>query len=66
MNKCCNIGNSAVVDSRPVARDKTRRRRMCNSCGYRWTTFEIDRILYLKYIKMVAGLYKTLKGLKDE
>lgn len=34
----CN-GQSFVFDSRPTA-STTRRRRCCESCGYKWTTYE--------------------------
>src|SRR4051812_14953142 len=41
--KCpsCQDNNSRVVDSRPVDDGRsTRRRRECEKCGYRFTTFE--------------------------
>ena len=41
--KCpyCNKDNTRVVDSRPVDEDNSiRRRRVCDSCGKRFTTYE--------------------------
>ncbi|MDO4621584.1 MAG: transcriptional regulator NrdR [Eubacteriales bacterium] len=41
--KCpyCNQDNTRVVDSRPVEEDNSiRRRRICDSCGKRFTTYE--------------------------
>ena len=41
--KCpfCGQDNTRVVDSRPVEESNTiRRRRMCDSCGRRFTTYE--------------------------
>src|SRR5690554_7507315 len=37
----CNYNGTRVIDSRPVEDAKAiRRRRECESCGYRFTTFE--------------------------
>ena len=48
----CNQDNSKVVDSRPVE-DTTsiRRRRMCESCGKRFTTYEKVETIPLSVIK---------------
>ncbi len=52
--KCpyCNRDNTRVVDSRPV-NDNTaiRRRRMCDSCGKRYTTYEKVETIPLIVIK---------------
>ena len=48
----CNQDNSKVVDSRPVEDTNTiRRRRMCESCGKRFTTYEKVETIPLSVIK---------------
>ena len=52
--KCpfCSYEESKVIDSRLVA-DNTqiRRRRECNKCNERWTTFELAELLMPKIVK---------------
>ena len=48
----CNQDNSQVVDSRPVEdTNSIRRRRMCESCGKRFTTYEKVETIPLSVIK---------------
>ena len=48
----CNQDNSKVVDSRPVEdTNSIRRRRMCESCGKRFTTYEKEETIPLSVIK---------------
>ena len=48
----CNQDNSKVVDSRPVEdTNSIRRRRMCESCGKRFTTYEKVEPIPLSVIK---------------
>ena len=48
----CNQDNSKVVDSRPVeGTNSIRRRRMCESCGKRFTTYEKVETIPLSVIK---------------
>ena len=48
----CNQDNSKVVDSRPVEdTNSIRRRRMCESCGKRFTTYEKVETIPLIVIK---------------
>ena len=48
----CNQDNSKVVDSRPVEdTNSIRRRRMCESCGKRLTTYEKVETIPLSVIK---------------
>ena len=48
----CNQDNSKVVDSRPVEDNNSiRRRRMCESCGKRFTTYEKVETIPLSVIK---------------
>ncbi|MEE1114499.1 MAG: transcriptional regulator NrdR [Eubacterium sp.] len=52
--KCpyCNQDNTRVVDSRPVEEDNSiRRRRVCDSCGRRFTTYEKIEQIPLMVIK---------------
>lgn len=37
----CAGSESAVLETKVVDADRTRRRRKCSTCGHRWTTFEI-------------------------
>lgn len=43
----CGHDKSYVVDCRPSA-DGIRRRRECENCGHRWTTYEFDRNMFLR------------------
>lgn len=48
----CNQDNSKVVDSRPVEdTNSIRRRRMCETCGKRFTTYEKVETIPLSVIK---------------
>lgn len=48
----CNQENTRVVDSRPVEEDNSiRRRRICDSCGKRFTTYEKLETIPLIVIK---------------
>ncbi len=48
----CNQDNTRVVDSRPVEETNSiRRRRMCDSCGKRFTTYEKVETIPLIVIK---------------
>ena len=52
--KCpfCGRDNTRVVDSRPVEdTNSIRRRRMCESCGKRFTTYEKVETIPLSVIK---------------
>lgn len=52
--KCpyCQSTDLKVIDSRPVPEDNTiRRRRECNNCHNRFTTFEIIKIISITVIK---------------
>lgn len=52
--KCpfCNQENTKVVDSRPVEdTNSIRRRRMCDACGRRFTTYETVETIPLSIIK---------------
>lgn len=50
----CRSENVSVYDSRPVPQG-TRRRRRCNACGWRWTTFEVSAEAYA----VIAGMNPT-------
>lgn len=52
--KCpyCGIDNSRVIDSRPAEENNSiRRRRQCDSCGRRFTTYEKVETIPLSVIK---------------
>lgn len=42
----CGSGDNGVTDSRPARLGSVRRRRKCNRCGFRWTTFEISDAVF--------------------
>lgn len=74
--KCkeCASSGCAVIDSRECEMG-TRRRRECQSCGYRWTTYEMtaeqwDRLAARKATAMRKRCMKiigeTLKRLSEE
>ena len=72
--KCPNCGfeESKVLDSRPLE-NSIRRRRMCNECGYRFTTFETAEKPLLMVVKkdgsyepydrnkLIRGVYNAIK-----
>ena len=37
----CDHKNNSVIDSRTSEDGYQRRRRRCESCGFRWTTYEV-------------------------
>jgi len=47
----CGNNNSRVVDSRPTEDGSIRRRRECESCNYRFTTFERIEVTPLLVVK---------------
>lgn len=51
--KCpyCSSDNSRVVDSRPAEDNSIRRRRVCDECGRRFTTYEKVEMIPLYIIK---------------
>lgn len=55
MSRCpqpgCASDDVGVLDSRPVA-EGTRRRRKCNACGRRWTTYEVSAEAYAAIAEM--------------
>lgn len=67
--KCpfCNEDNTRVVDSRPADDNcSIRRRRMCDACGKRFTTYEKVETIPLVVIKnTAAGRSMTVRRLKQ-
>ena len=48
----CTFSDTKVIDSRLVAdSSQIRRRRECNKCNERWTTFELAELLMPKIVK---------------
>lgn len=64
----CNSEDTRVVDTRTAQDFSVRRRRQCNICGHRFTTFErLEEvpIYVVKNIRVELDLIeKTLRGLK--
>ena len=54
--KCpfCSAEDTKVIDSRP-AEGTIRRRRQCEKCGKRFTTYERVEVIPLMVIKKTAG-----------
>lgn len=46
----CNSQVSYIIDSRPEGTDLIMRRRQCNACGKRWTTYEMPHKKYKEFI----------------
>lgn len=80
MSRCpqpgCSSDDVGVFDSRPAA-EGTRRRRKCNACGRRWTTYEVSAEAYAAIAGMdpaaleaaaraVALASDTLERLRDQ
>lgn len=47
----CGYSESNVTDSRPAINDTIRRRRICQECGYRFTTYERIEMLPVFVVK---------------
>jgi transcription elongation factor Elf1 len=54
----CN-SNTSVVDSRPQETSAIKRRRKCNSCGYRFST--IEQVLTKKTVVKKVTVKETVK-----
>jgi len=62
----CSSSNDRVIDSRTVKDGRaTRRRRECNECGYRFTTYEYIETSYPSVVKK-NGLREPFDPLKLE
>jgi transcriptional regulator NrdR family protein len=62
----CQSASSRVLDTRPAPRGEVRRRRQCDSCGWRFTTYERlveerEDPLELAVVEFVRGLDPTLE-----
>lgn len=69
--RCPNCGSEeqVCIDSRMYKNNWQRRRRECNHCGTRWTTFEISAQEYRdlkerdkKLMKVMDEAFNILKG----
>lgn len=69
-------GKTSVVDSRPTCKIEVRRRRVCRSCCYRFTTYESERPLTTadrrvierqleKFEQMLRGTVEQLEKRND-
>ena len=60
----CNNPNTQVTDSRPVENESaTRRRRLCKTCGGKWTTYE--RVQFQDFsVKKRSGNYQDFERSK--
>lgn len=62
----CEHEHSATVDTRPKPKS-IYRRRVCTSCGYRWTTYETvikPGILARTLDRMIDEMIFKLKGIR--
>lgn len=57
------FSKTATSDSR-TSSDHTKRRRKCLSCGYRFTTIEIDMDSYRKQEQTILRMREFMKGLE--
>ena len=63
---CKQAGPSSVIDSRPTANAMSiRRRRACQSCRARWTTYELSAETYARIMPLLkhTGELNTLRAL---
>ena len=44
----CNCRDTAIIDSRMAPENEVRRRRECEKCGYRFTTYEMTGVAKAK------------------
>ena len=60
--KCpkCKCTSSYVIDTRDAG-SYIRRRRVCNKCGTRYSTFELSKLEYLD-LKAVKKMVDRIKG----
>ncbi len=71
-NLCCPKcgGDVRVMDTRcPKTSNTIRRRRICDRCGYRYSTYEVDSETYnilLKTLNNVASIRCDIKYLLDK
>lgn len=58
--KCpsCGYKKTRVLDSRRTKGGTMKRRRECESCGVRWTTYEVDIEKLVEAIDMLKKLFK--------
>lgn len=61
----CNSDDCGVVDSRPARMGSIRRRRRCNQCGGRHTTFEISQEVFGSVADIMA-LDEKLRALHPD
>jgi transcriptional regulator NrdR family protein len=64
----CRSDSVTVCDSRVVGGER-RRRRVCNTCGHRWTTVEVrvQRLVRLARVEvLVARLAEMMRDPQDE
>ncbi len=54
--RMCKSDNHRVIDSRPLDRERIRRRRKCRNCGARWSTVEGEVVLSPEVMKNTGGL----------
>jgi transcriptional regulator NrdR family protein len=54
----CLVGETQVLDSRPAPCEGTRRRRRCQRCDHRFSTYEIHADVY----KRLRDLEKRVQG----
>ena len=53
----CGLGNTRTLETRDRGRE-VRRRRVCNSCGARWTTLEyMDKVVNAEEMEVIDILY---------
>lgn len=67
MKKCdgCGSLNTGVVDSREEAYAYVRRRRKCNNCGSRWTTYEVTEEVYMTLRNFSKALSKIEQARRE-
>ena len=63
----CSSENTRVIDSRPADDNNSiRRRRLCDDCGKRFTTYEKVETIPLIIIKKITIMSNTTAGQKSK
>lgn len=61
----CTARNTECIDGRQIASGAYRRRRVCNSCGKSWTTYEVAVPRDVTAKAFHRRLAEFMEGMKD-
>lgn len=61
----CNSTDTCVTETRKTKDGFTRRRRECESCDKRWTTYEVDQEFYQRAVSMMKPVKELIELVAD-